>query len=132
MLKKGQQINSTSSGNNLVYLDQSMMKHIITNLLSNAIKFSPENSIIDLKTENSDQELVISVADKGIGIPKDDQENLFKRFFRSSNVTNIQGTGLGLHIVKKYAELMNGSVSCDSELGKGTTFTINIKQSSIQ
>jgi PAS domain S-box-containing protein len=132
LLKKGQQINSTSSGNNLVYLDQSMMKHIITNLLSNAIKFSPENSIIDLKTENSDQELVISVADKGIGIPKDDQENLFKRFFRSSNVTNIQGTGLGLHIVKKYAELMNGSVSCDSELGKGTTFTINIKQSSIQ
>ncbi len=132
LLKKGQQINSTSSGNSLVYLDQSMMKHIITNLLSNAIKFSTENSIIDLKTENSDHELVISVTDKGIGIPKEDQENLFKRFFRSSNVTNIQGTGLGLHIVKKYAELMNGSVTCDSELGKGTIFTIKIKQNSIQ
>ncbi len=132
LLKKEQHINYTPSGNNLVYLDQSMMKHIVTNLLSNAIKFSPENSTIDLNTYNSDQELVLTVTDKGIGIPKEDQDSLFKRFFRSSNVTNIQGTGLGLHIVKKYAELMNGSVTCESDLGKGTKFTIKLKQNSIQ
>jgi signal transduction histidine kinase len=67
---------------------------------------------------------VLSVQDKGIGIPKEDKEHLFKRFFRSSNVTNIQGTGLGLHIVNKYAELLNGVIECDSELGKGTKFII--------
>ena len=62
-----------------------------------------------------------------MGSPKEDQENLFKRFFRSSNVTNIQGTGLGLHIVNKYAELMDGNVKFKSDLGKGTTFIITFK-----
>jgi signal transduction histidine kinase len=127
LLKKGQVIHHAHQGNNMVCLDQSMMKHIVINLLSNAIKFSSEDSVIELSTENATDTLLISVTDKGIGIPKEDQENLFRRFFRSSNVTNIQGTGLGLHIVKKYAELMNGSIECDSELGRGTKFTITFK-----
>ncbi len=127
LLKKGQQIIYSPSGGNTVYLDPSMMKHIVTNLLSNAIKFSTEDSTIALETRNSDNELILSVKDSGIGIPKEDQENLFKRFFRSSNVTNIQGTGLGLHIVNKYAELMDGNVKFKSDLGKGTTFIITFK-----
>ena len=77
-----------------------------------------------LITENKEDEFILSVKDSGIGIPQEDQENLFKRFFRSSNATNIQGTGLGLHIVHKYAELMNGNIKCHSEVGKGTQFTI--------
>jgi signal transduction histidine kinase len=124
LLKKGQHIAYHHSGGNEVYLDPSMMKHIVTNLLSNAIKFSPENTPIELDTENKGQKLILSVADHGLGIPKEDQENLFKRFFRSSNVTNIQGTGLGLHIVNKYAELMGGKTICQSEEGKGTKFII--------
>lgn len=124
LLKKGQHISYTHTGSNAVYLDPSMMKHIVINLMSNAIKFSPDNSPIELTTANDDKELTLSVKDSGLGIPKDDQENLFKRFFRSSNVTNIQGTGLGLHIVKKYAELMHGRIVCHSELGKGTQFII--------
>jgi len=124
LLKKGQNISYEHSGSNSVYLDPSMMKHIAINLLTNAIKFSPEDSRIELGMENRKSELVFSVKDKGIGIPKQDQEHLFKRFFRSSNVTNIQGTGLGLHIVGKYAELMNGKIECRSAEGKGTQFII--------
>ncbi len=127
LLKKGQEIAYNHSGNEKVYLDASMMRHIVTNLLSNAIKFSPEGSAIELATEKKDSAFQLSVKDCGIGIPKDEQENLFKRFFRSSNVTNIQGTGLGLHIVNKYAELMEGIVECESELGKGTRFVITFK-----
>jgi signal transduction histidine kinase len=122
--KPGQTINYTHSGPEVVCLDPSMMKHIVTNLLSNAVKFSPENSNIDLVTDNKPDMFILSVKDHGLGIPKEDQESLYKRFFRSSNVTNIQGTGLGLHIVNKYAELMHGKVECASEVGKGTQFTI--------
>jgi len=124
LLKQGQHISYTHTGNNVVYLDPSMMKHIVTNLLSNAVKFSAEHMPIYLTTDNGDGEFILSVRDSGIGIPKEDQESLFKRFFRSSNVTNIQGTGLGLHIVNKYAELMYGKVRFKSELGKGTQFII--------
>jgi PAS domain S-box-containing protein len=124
LLKKGQHISYNHTGVDTVYLDLSMMRHIVTNLLSNAVKFSPEDSVIELATESGASKFILSVKDNGIGVPKEDQENLFKRFFRSSNVTNIQGTGLGLHIVKKYAELMNGWIKFSSELGKGTQFTI--------
>ncbi len=124
LLKKGQTISYEHSGNSVVYLDPSMLKHIVINLLSNAIKFSNENSVIELITKKTGKKIVISVKDSGIGIPEDDIQNLFKLFFRSSNVTNIQGTGLGLHIVSKYTELMNGKVECDSKLGEGTKFTI--------
>ncbi len=124
LFKNGQNISFEHSGDNLVCMDPSMMKHIVTNLLSNALKFSPEDSVVKLNATNSDGILTLSVKDNGIGIPKEDQSSLFRRFFRSSNVTNIQGTGLGLHIVSKYAELMDGSIICNSELGKGTQFTI--------
>ena len=125
LLKKEQTISYDHKGaTSLVYLDASMMKHVVINLLSNAIKFSNEQSVIELVTEATESKLILSVQDHGIGIPEEDIHNLSKRFFRSSNVTNIQGTGLGLHIVSKYAELMNGIINCESKLGKGTTFTV--------
>ncbi|GAA4466441.1 hypothetical protein GCM10023093_20590 [Nemorincola caseinilytica] len=125
LLKKGQQIKYEHTGKSpLVTLDPSMMKHIISNLLSNAMKFSFEDSTIHLSTKVAGKKLTISVQDHGMGIPKEDIDSLFKRFFRSSNATNIQGTGLGLHIVSKYTELMKGTVKCDSKLGEGTKFTI--------
>ncbi len=128
--KKGQKIVYTHTGNEHIMLDPSLFKHIIMNLLSNAIKFSPEHSEIDLITTHNNKQLKLSVADKGMGISKEDQEHLFERFFRGHNVTNIQGTGLGLHIVGKYAELLNGVVTCNSEINKGTEFiiTFNLNQ----
>ena len=125
--KKGQQILYEHNGDNIVTLDPSLIKHIIMNLLSNAIKFSPENSNITIQTSNN-KDLTLSVKDSGIGISKEDQEHLFERFFRGANAINIQGTGLGLHIVTKYAELMHGKISFNSELNKGTEFIITFQR----
>ncbi len=68
----------------------------------------------------------ISVQDEGMGISEEDQEHLFSSFFRGRNVINIQGTGLGLHIVKRYVDLLRGSIKMESKLGKGTTITFSI------
>jgi PAS domain S-box-containing protein len=125
LLRKGQEIRYAHEGNNFVTLDPSLLKHIVMNLLSNAIKFSPENEVIELHSKRTEGSLVLSVSDKGMGISQEDQQHLFERFFRGTNVTNIQGTGLGLHIVQKYAELMNGVITCRSELDSGTTFEIH-------
>jgi PAS domain S-box-containing protein len=124
--KKMQKIEYHHTGNAFVLSDPILLKHIVLNLVSNAIKFSPENGKIILETSISKKLLIMSVSDNGIGIPAADMQHLFERFFRGSNVSNIQGTGLGLHIVRKYAEIMNGIISCRSEINKGTEFTITI------
>ena len=79
-----------------------------------------------LKFEKQNGEFVFSVQDEGIGIPDEDQRHLFERFFRASNSGNIQGTGLGLNIVKRYAELLGGTISFKSNYGKGSIFTVTI------
>jgi PAS domain S-box-containing protein len=124
ILKNGQQIAYQHSGDNEVRLDPSLLKHIVQNLVSNAIKFSPENATITITTQLKNNTFSLSVTDKGIGISEEDQKHLFERFFRGANAINIQGTGLGLHIVCKYAELMGANVSCKSVLDEGTTFTV--------
>lgn len=124
ILKKKQEIHYTHEGKTDVYLDFSLMKHILLNLISNASKFSPEGSPIEIKTKHTGKQLILTVRDYGIGIGEEDQKHLTERFFRGANAGNIQGTGLGLHIVGKYAELMNGKVFCRSELDKGTEFQI--------
>ena len=125
-LKKKQEISYKHEGKSEVVLDPSLLKHIVMNLVSNASKFSPENTCIEMKTSVSDKEFILSIKDHGIGISKVDQQHLAERFFRGANASNIQGTGLGLHIVSKYADLMNGSLSYESELGKGTEFIITV------
>lgn len=129
ILKAGQQIVYYHKGNDHIILDPSLLKHIIINLIANAIKFSPEQSEILIGTEVMAQQFMLTVKDNGIGIPEEDQQHLFERFFRATNVTNIQGTGLGLHIVAKYAELMNGTIECQSKVGEGTSFqtTFNLQ-----
>ena len=94
------------------------------NLISNAIKFSPEDAPIELNGKSNNKIVEIAVMDKGIGISEEDQEHLFSSFFRGKNATNIQGTGLGLHIVKRYLGLLNGDVRLQSRLNEGTKITI--------
>lgn len=105
-------------------LDKSHLKSIVTNLTSNAIKYSPEGKDITITLSSDKTNLNISVKDNGLGIPINDQTHLFERFFRAKNVINIQGTGLGLNLIKKYIELVNGTISFISEEGNGTTFTV--------
>lgn len=122
--KKGQHINYKHKGDKMVLLDPSLLRLLLINLVSNAIKFSPEDGEINIYTSVQKDKVTVSVKDNGIGISEEDQRNLFERFFRGGNAGNIQGTGLGLHIVSKYAEAMNGTVRCVSELKKGTEFII--------
>ena len=125
--KKGQHISYTHKGNTEVELDMTLMRNIFINLLSNAIKFSPENCQIKMSSNADENGILFKVQDCGIGISTEDLDHLFERFFRGKNVVNIQGTGLGLHIVGKYVELMDGHITCESELEKGTVFIITFK-----
>ncbi|PZX63527.1 PAS domain-containing sensor histidine kinase [Hydrotalea sandarakina] len=126
ILKAGQVIHFHPAGQELAYIDPNIFITIVTNLLSNAIKFSPVNKPIYLNLNITDEQLTIVVKDEGMGIPEEDQSNLFNRFFRAKNVTNIQGTGLGLNIIARYVELLNGNITFESRLEQGTTFTIVI------
>lgn len=106
--------------------DPRILRNILFNLISNASKYSDENRNIYLTCTFRDEHLRIAVKDEGIGIPEDDKKHMFDRFFRASNAINIQGTGLGLNIVKRYIDLLNGRIEFESEYGKGSTFTVEI------
>jgi PAS domain S-box-containing protein len=129
LCKPGQEIDYDHEGpERAVVQDKQMLAHVLSNLLSNAIKYSPENERVKLRTHITDGRLHIVVVDRGMGIPLEDQQHLFERFFRASNAFTVQGTGLGLNIVRKYLDLMGGWIGFSSEPGKGSTFTAWIPQ----
>ena len=105
-----------------VKIDPEKIRQVIIILLDNAIKYSPENSEIKIKIEHSDEKLVYSTKDQGVGIPKKEQEKIFKRFFRAENVSQKPGTGLGLYLAKGLVEAHGGKIWFESEENKGTTF----------
>lgn len=124
--KPGQRILVEPDGDMLFTTDRKLLKSILINLVSNAVKFSPEDGVISLQASNNNNHMVISVRDNGIGISEEDQQHIFTSFFRGKNALNIQGTGLGLHIVKGYVELLQGTIHLNSKLGAGTTITIEL------
>ena len=105
-----------------VMTDKFLLKNILTNLLSNAIEYSPHDAEIQLSAELKKDTLKIRVTDQGIGIPENEQHQIFKRFYRGQNANNVEGTGLGLNIAKKYIRLLKGTIEFTSQLNKGTTF----------
>ncbi|MCW3106455.1 MAG: domain S-box protein [Segetibacter sp.] len=127
LLKTGQVINFINLVEQDVWIDRILIKNVLINLVSNAIKFTT-TGIIKLVSSVENNDFVISVDDKGIGISEEDQKHLFERFFRGKNANHIQGTGLGLHIVAKYLELMRGRITMKSKLNEGTTVSIYIPQ----
>jgi PAS domain S-box-containing protein len=133
LLKAEQEFIYEHTGNTTIYSDKKLLKNILINLITNAIKFSEEGSPIHLNSTIQAGTAEISVTDKGIGISPADQEHLFSSFFRGKNAINIQGTGLGLHIVKRYIDLLGGNLHLQSELNEGTKITfiipVNPKQS---
>ncbi len=115
-----------------IVLDRNMLLNSITNLVTNAMKYSPENKPVTLRTALEDDILEVTVIDRGIGIPKKDQEHLFEPFYRAQNVLTIQGTGLGLHLVKRYLDQMRGEISYSSNPGEGSTFRMRIPGKKIE
>jgi signal transduction histidine kinase len=108
-----------------VIQDERILRNVLLNLLSNAVKYSPEEKAIYVDAEVKGEMVYVSVRDEGIGIPEDAKEHLFSKFYRAENAGNIQGTGLGLNIVKRYMELLGGDISFISKENEGSTFTIN-------
>jgi signal transduction histidine kinase len=108
--------------------DPKLLNHILSNLMTNAIKFFPKGGDITLLVEDDSEFIILTIKDNGIGIPKEDINNIFEPFYRAQNSAGIKGTGLGLSIVKTYVELHNGELSLESEPGKGTKFFVKIKK----
>jgi PAS domain S-box-containing protein len=107
-----------------IHSDARILRNILFNLISNASKYSDEGKMINVDCKSGDHGIFFIIRDQGIGIPTEDQRHMFDRFFRASNAGNIQGTGLGLNIVRRYVELLKGEISFSSEAGKGSTFTV--------
>lgn len=128
LLKKdGQEIEFKSSGNLKTFVtDKQLLRNILMNLISNAIKYSPPSGNIELTVIQEEREIIIEVKDHGIGIPEEEQKHIFKRFFRAHNVAEIQGTGLGLNLIRKYAKLLKGRIEFTSTVNRGTTFRVHL------
>jgi len=126
-LKEGQQIKiHCEQGANEIHTDMSILRNILFNLISNASKYSEPNKTVSVSCSRNNSATTFSIRDEGIGIPKEDHKHMFDRFFRASNAGTIQGTGLGLNIVKRYTDLLNGTITFTSEYGKGSTFIVVI------
>jgi PAS domain S-box-containing protein len=104
--------------------DERLLGHVFTNLLSNAAKYSEPGATVRFSVEREGQDVVCTIRDTGIGIPDEDQERLFKAFHRGSNVGTRPGTGLGLLLVKRCADLHGGALQVNSKIGEGTTVTV--------
>jgi signal transduction histidine kinase len=126
MLKVGQDMILEYNGDVHFTTDNRLLKNILLNLLSNAIKFSDEGKNIYVSINNASGKMDLQVKDEGIGISKEDMQHMFSTFYRGRNAVNIQGTGLGLHIVRRYVNLLKGDITLSSELNEGTTIKIGL------
>jgi PAS domain S-box-containing protein len=126
LLKNDQHIELHYEGTATISTDKKLLKNVMINLITNAIKFSDEGGEITVTVNVNADKAVIGIQDHGIGIAEDDLSHLFTSFYRGANALNIQGTGLGLHIVKRYLDLIGGEIAVKSTLGLGTIITITI------
>ena len=108
--------------------DEDLLSQVWVNLLHNAVKFTPERGRIDISLTSADKSLSIKITDTGVGIAPDDQIHIFERFYKADKARDrsLGGNGLGLPLVKKIVELHGGSVMVESEIGKGTAFTVSL------
>ena len=110
-----------------IHTDKFLLHHIVTNLLSNALKYSFKETEVLLKIDKSDKEWInLTIQDHGKGIPEKELNKIFEPFYRASNIDNVSGTGLGMAIIKHCTDLLSGTLHIDSEIGIGTTVSINI------
>ncbi|MGE5682995.1 MAG: sensor histidine kinase, partial [Bacillota bacterium] len=115
-----------SAGKTELNADKKLLRQITMNLISNAVKYTPKEKKVFITAVSSEEEFIFEVKDEGMGIPEKEQERIFEPFTRSRMVQNIKGSGLGLSIVKKAVELMNGTISFVSSEAMGSTFTVKL------
>ena len=132
LFRTGQQFDYQHEGPEMIHIDGNILRNVLINLISNAIKYSGEGTVIWVKTVVDGNIMRLSIRDEGIGIPYEEQKHLFDRFFRASNATNIHGTGLGLYIVRRYVEMMNGSIRFESVPEQGSTFSLEFNLSAAE
>lgn len=129
LIKNGQALDFTAvPADWTIHTDPKFLRNVLLNLLSNASKYSGESETVHLRIHRTEEAYHFAVEDHGMGIPVEDQKHLFTRFFRAHNVENIKGTGLGLHIVQRYLDLLQGTIEFTSELGEGSVFRIQLPQ----
>jgi len=109
-------------------MDVDLMRQVISNLIENAIKYSPNGAKVLVTTEENNGQVVLQVADQGVGIPKEEIPNIFLKFYRSNEAKNstVKGTGLGLYLAKYFVQLHRGEIVVESEYQQGSTFTIKL------
>jgi signal transduction histidine kinase len=108
--------------------DARLLFQAFSNLLANAIKYSPNGGLITIDATTADGHASVELTDRGVGIPEVDQQRIFDRYFRGSNITGIVGTGIGLYLVKTVVDLHGGSVSVASQVGNGTQFSVRLPE----
>jgi signal transduction histidine kinase len=116
----------------LVYGDASLLSQLFGNLLSNAVKYSPDGARIEVTAAEEKSQVVVSIKDQGIGIPKQELERVFERYYRGSNTSGIGGSGVGLSLVKSIVDLHKGSISLESKEGNGSCFTLRLPATSLE
>ena len=127
LLKSGQHINvSQNTSDYILYQDEKILEITLNNIIYNAIKYSPENTKIDLEISKKEDNLIFKITDRGIGIPIKDQKFIFNSYFRAENVLNVQGTGIGLNIVKAHLENIGGTISFKSIENIGSAFFVEL------
>lgn len=107
-------------------IDTYLIEQVLNNLVSNGIKYSPDGSTLKIEIDTSDEVARITITDEGIGIPIEEQKNIFTSFFRASNARKAVGTGLGLAMVKQIVELHGGKIGIVSEENRGTRVTVEL------
>ena len=126
--KQGELKLNLDAENPVIFGDKTHLVNALYNLVDNAIKYSPEKPELSIRTHNHEQQFILVVSDKGIGIEKEYQKKVFEKFFRvpTGDVHDVKGFGLGLSYIKKIVELHQGKIDLESTPGKGTTFTITL------
>jgi signal transduction histidine kinase len=111
-----------------IRIDPDLIRQVLVNLIENAIKYSPEKSIVKIRSEEQESKVIVKIIDQGIGIPADEISRLFMKFFRSRTAKNssVKGSGLGLYLSRYFVELHRGTLAAVSEEGKGSTFTVEL------
>jgi two-component system, sensor histidine kinase ChiS len=108
------------------------LEQVLENLIGNALKYCPENSVVTVSIQKNENQIAIKVSDNGKGIPENEQQKVFERFYQLKNASSSKGTGIGLSMVKELSELMKGSVTLESKEGKGATFIVTFPVATIE